>query len=195
MIVSIKPEIECFEGFYQPDESEQIYQTLKQHHVWPDNRYCYAGRQFVLPRLQTWHADKGIRYSYSNNLLETKAWTPLLLTIRSKVEAFVKTSFNAVLVNYYRDGEDHVGWHADDEAELGEQPLIASLSFGVTRRFEFKAKNDSDSGGILLQSGALLIMQPAFQHNYLHRIPKSASVINGRINLTFRQVVMTSNTT
>ena len=127
--------------------------------------------------------------------LKPKAWTPLLLTIRFKVEAFVKASFNAVLVNYYRDGEDHVGWHADDEAELGERPLIASLSFGAARRFDFKAKNGSDSGDILLQSGTLLIMQPAFQHNYLHRIPKSAAVINGRINLTFRQVVMTSNTT
>jgi alkylated DNA repair dioxygenase AlkB len=186
----IKPEIECFDGFYDATDSERILQQFLQEHHWPDNRYQHGGRQFILPRLQTWHADDGIRYSYSNNLLETRPWTPLLQSIRSKVETFLANSFNAVLVNYYRNGDDHVGWHADDELELGEQPLIASLTFGAERRFEFKHKNSAEKGYVSLGSGSLLIMQPSFQHHWLHRVPKADDVGNGRINLTFRQVLM-----
>lgn len=188
--MTLKPEIECIDGFYDKAESGQILQRLQHDHHWPENRYLYGGRQFVLPRLQTWHADHGIRYSYSNNLLETRPWTPLLLSIRSKVETFLASSFNAVLVNYYRDGEDHVGWHADDEPELGEQPLIASLTFGAERRFEFKHKDSPEKGYVVLRNGTLLVMQPSFQHHWLHRVPKAGEVGDGRINLTFRQVIM-----
>lgn len=188
--MKVKPEINSVEGFYSPAESTQIFQSLQQDHDWPENRYSFGGRQFVLPRLQTWHADNGIRYSYSNNLLETRTWTPLLLSIRSKVEAFLAGSFNAVLVNYYRDGDDHVGWHADDEPELGEKPLIASLTFGAERHFEFKHKRSAESGHLVLRNGSLLIMQPAFQHHWLHSVPMATGVCCGRINLTFRQVVM-----
>lgn len=188
--MSLTPDIERIDGFYPPEECRQILQSLQQQHDWPDNRYQYGGREFVLPRLQTWHADAGIRYSYSNNLLQTRPWTPLLQSIRTKVEGFLATSFNAVLVNYYRDGGDHVGWHADDEAELGPQPLIASLSFGAERRFEFKHKHQPDRGHLMLSNGSLLIMQPTFQHHWLHRVPKTEQCDTGRINLTFRRVVM-----
>ena len=186
----VKPDIECLDGFYPPAESVKIFKNLQHQHAWPENRYSYGGREFVLPRLQTWHADAGIRYSYSNNLLETRAWTPLLLTIRARVEAFLGTAFNAVLVNYYRDGEDHVGWHADDEVELGPQPLIASLSFGAERRFEFKHKREAESGSLVLHDGSLLIMQASFQHQWLHSVPKANELDAGRINLTFRRVLM-----
>lgn len=188
--MAAKPDIESVDAFCDADESEQIFQSLQQKHQWPDNVYTYAGRQFVLPRLQTWHADDGIRYSYSNNLLQTRPWTPLLQTLRSKVETFLQVSFNAVLVNYYRDGGDYVGWHADDEPELGEAPLIASLSFGAERRFDFKHKQRPDRGHVLLRNGSLLIMQPSFQQHWLHSVPKANDVSQGRINLTFRLVVM-----
>lgn len=188
----VKPEIEWIDGFYTAFESEPIFRHFQQEHPWPDNRYRYGGRQFMLPRLQTWHANAGIRYSYSNNLLETQTWTPLLMKIRTKIEAFLAVSFNAVLVNYYRDGHDHVGWHADNEPELGEQPLIVSLSFGAERRFEFKHKQFSKDGHLVLRNGTLLIMRPAFQHHWLHRVPKDEQIDGGRINLTFRNVVMKS---
>lgn len=188
--MKVKPEFELIDGYYSTFESKQIFRHFQQEHDWPENRYSYGGRQFVLPRLQTWHADAGIRYSYSNNLLETRDWTPLLLSIRAKIEAFLAAPFNAVLVNYYRDGKDYVGWHADDEAELGEQPLIASLTFGAERCFEFKHKYSSESGSVLLRNGTLLIMSPKFQHQWLHRVPKANDVDTGRINLTFRKVVM-----
>ncbi|MEQ1621642.1 MAG: alpha-ketoglutarate-dependent dioxygenase AlkB [Methylococcales bacterium] len=183
------PELESIADFYDAAECERIYSRLLNEQNWPDNRYVVSGRQFILPRLQTWHADPGIRYSYKNNLLETRAWTPLLSDIRAKVESFLNYSFNSVLVNLYRNGADYVGWHADNERELGEKPFIASLTFGAERQFEFRHKKSSASGRISLQSGTLLIMQPNFQHHWLHSVPLDTGVTEGRINLTFRKVV------
>ncbi|KJV07143.1 alpha-ketoglutarate-dependent dioxygenase AlkB family protein [Methylocucumis oryzae] len=185
------PELRLIDGFYDAAESAQIYQLLHGQD-WPENRYIVAGRQFILPRLQTWHADPGIRYSYSNNLLETRSWTPLLLKIRVQIEAFLQVSFNSVLVNLYRNGEDYVGWHCDNEAELGEQPLIASLTFGATRPLQFRHKQTGQRGQVLLPSGSLLVMQPNFQHHWLHSIPPEPNLMTGRINLTFRNVVPVS---
>jgi len=183
------PELKIIEEFYDAAESDCIYQRLLQEQNWPDNRYTVAGRQFILPRLQTWHADPGIHYSYRTNLLYTRSWTPLLSGIREKVEAFLNFPFNSVLVNLYRNGEDHVGWHADNEPELGEQPFIASLTFGVERQFCFRHKKTSETGRILLRSGTLLIMQPDFQHYWLHSVPIDKNVTQERINLTFRKVI------
>jgi alkylated DNA repair dioxygenase AlkB len=182
-------ELKVIEHFYDAAECEVIYRRLLQEQNWPDNCYSVAGRAFTLPRLQTWHADPGISYSYSNNLLQTRPWTPLLADIRQKVEHCLNFSFNSVLVNLYRNGEDYVGWHADNEAELGEQPFIASLTLGATRQFAFRHKKTAESDGILLTSGTLLIMQPDFQHHWLHSIPIDPKLSQGRINLTFRKVI------
>ena len=184
------PELEAIKAFYDAAESEGLYLRLLREQNWPDNRYAVAGRQFTLPRLQTWHADPGIRYSYSNNLLETRAWTSLLSDIRAQVESYLKFSFNSVLVNLYRNGDDYVGWHSDNEPELGEQPFIASLTFGAERQFEFRHKKSSENGRILLRSGTLLIMHPDFQHYWLHSVPIDQNVTEGRINLTFRKVMV-----
>jgi len=187
------PELESIPDFYDAAECERIYSRLLNEQNWPDNRYVVAGRQFVLPRLQTWHADLGIRYSYSNNLLQTRPWTPLLSDIRAKVESFLNYSFNSVLVNLYRNGADYVGWHTDNERELGEQPFIASLTFGAERQFVFRHKISSDWGRISLRSGTLLIMQPNFQHHWLHSVPLDTDVTEGRINLTFRKIIPVNN--
>lgn len=170
-----------------------IYQRLLNEQDWPDNRYLVAGRQFQLPRLQTWHADPGIVYSYSNNLLQTRPWSPLLSEIREKIEKYLGFAFNSVLVNLYRDGQDYVGWHADDEAELGEEPVIASLTFGAERRFAFRHKKTLEQGQINLSSGSLTIMYPAFQHLWLHSVPTDPTLEEGRINLTFRNVIPASS--
>ena len=177
------------ENFYTQAESLAIYQHFLSEHHWPDNSYQFAGRQFVLPRLQTWHADQGIRYRYSNNLLATRPWTTELSDIRQKVETFLNHAFNAVLVNCYRDGHDYVGWHADDEPELGEQAVIASLSFGAARYFEYRHKKNSEQGRVLLNAGSLVIMPENFQKLYLHRVPIAPEISQTRINLTFRTVI------
>lgn len=181
-------ELEVIEHFYNAVAAKQLYTRLLNEQNWPDNRYKVAGRELTLPRLQTWHADPGVRYSYSNNLLETRAWTPLLLDIRNKVERRLDFPFNSVLVNLYRDGNDYVGWHSDNEAELGDQPFIASLTLGATRQFAFRHKRSGQEDAMFLESGALLIMQPGFQHHWLHSIPTDIHQLQGRINLTFRRV-------
>lgn len=183
------PELEIVENFYDAAECERVYRSLLHEQDWPDNRYTVAGRQFILPRLQTWHADPGIRYSYSNNLLQTRTWTPLLSDIRTQVESYLNFSFNSVLVNLYRNGDDYVGWHADNEPELGDRPFIASLTFGAERQFAFRHKKSSEHGRIPLRSGTLLIMRPDFQHHWLHSIPIDQKLTEGRINLTFRKVI------
>lgn len=185
-------ELELIEAFYSAAESERLYQRLLREQNWPDNRYTVAGRQFTLPRLQIWHADPGIVYSYSNNLLHTRPWTPLLYAIRAKIEDLLNYRFNSVLVNLYRNGEDYVGWHADNEPELGDRPFIASLTFGAERQFAFRHKQSSEQDQVLLHSGSLLVMQPDFQHHWLHSIPMQKNVIRGRINLTFRKVLAPS---
>jgi alkylated DNA repair dioxygenase AlkB len=186
--MTVCTELELIDGFYSAEESQLIYQRFLLQHHWPDNRYSFSGRQFVLPRLQTWHADPGIRYSYSNNLLQTQPWNGLLTEIRAKVEKYLNYSFNSVLVNCYRNGDDHVGWHADNEPELGEQPLIASVSFGAQRPFAFRHKRSAQQGWISLGSGSLLIMRPAFQADWFHSVPVQTVATQARINLTFRKV-------
>ncbi|MGR9115574.1 MAG: alpha-ketoglutarate-dependent dioxygenase AlkB family protein [Gammaproteobacteria bacterium] len=184
------PEFRVIDGFYDTSDSDALYRRLLHEQNWPDNRYTVAGRRFVLPRLQTWHADPGIVYSYSNNLLQTRTWTPLLNAIKVKVEAQLNYSFNSVLVNLYRNGEDYVGWHADDEPELGRQPFIASVTFGAEREFAFRHKRTSEHGSIILRNGTLLVMEPEFQHQWLHSIPLNHLINQGRINLTFRKVIL-----
>lgn len=181
-------ELKLIEGFYDPEACRRFRHHFVYAHAWPENRYTYSGRQFILPRLQTWHADAGIRYSYSNNLLQTQPWTDVLSEIRARVETFLGHSFNAVLVNHYRNGEDHVGWHADNEPELGESPVIASLSFGAERIFAYRHKSTRATGQLLLRNGSLALMQAGFQQDWLHSIPPDRQVSEARINLTFRQV-------
>lgn len=182
-------ELRVIRGFYSADQSMALFSRLLMENAWPDNHYCVDGRVFELPRQQTWHADPGIRYSYSNNLLQTREWTPLLSEIRERIERELNCRFNSVLVNLYRDGQDYVGWHADDERELGESPTIASLTLGATRTFAWQHKDSREEGSMALESGTLLVMRPGFQHHWFHAIPRDESVREGRINLTFRRVI------
>ena len=185
----LQPELEYIEQFYSPEECTELYERLCAEQNWPANHYTMAGRQFTLPRLQTWHADAGIVYSYSNNLLQTRPWSELLNDIRVKIERTLNYAFNSVLVNWYRNGEDYVGWHADNEPELGAQPLIASLSLGASRTFSYKHKKFPLQGCVELHSGCLLVMQPSFQHDWVHSVPRDEQINDGRINMTFRRVL------
>jgi alkylated DNA repair dioxygenase AlkB len=151
--------------------------------------YCIVyGRKFHIPRLQAWYADDGIRYSYSNNLLNTQPWLDLLREIKNDIQQTTGHEFNSVLVTYYRHGNDHVSWHADDEVELGPEPVIASLSLGAPRSFQFRHKYTDISGSRSLCTGDLLLMLPGFQRDWEHSIPREPAVSEPRINLTFRKV-------
>lgn len=182
------PGLKLIPDFYAKQKSSRLYRRLLEEQQWPDNRYVVAGRQFTLPRRQTWHADPGIRYRYSNNLLPTLPWTPLLRAIRAEVEQHLAYAFNAVLVNWYRNGEDYVGWHADDEPELRDQTWLASVSLGAERLFAYRRKTGGSASALRLPAGSLLIMDADFQRHWLHSVPQDPGLNDGRINLTFRRV-------
>nr|WP_281423981.1 alpha-ketoglutarate-dependent dioxygenase AlkB [Oceanobacter mangrovi] len=187
-----------FPGLLTATEAEQCFQQLLHQHDWPASDYEVFGRCFRLPRQQTWHADPGIVYSYHNNLLVTRPWSPLLLGLRHQVEAATGLVFNSVLVNLYRTGQEYVGWHSDDDPEMGADPVIASLSLGAARPFSFRPLVAGTTGSVdtdaevpadslLLEAGDLLLMAPDFQHHWQHAVlPCEHS--SERINLTFRYV-------
>lgn len=185
----LTPLLSNYPDFLRPAFADSLYHTLLATHSWPANHYTVYGRRFELPRLQTWHADPGIVYSFSNNLLATHSWTPLLTALRQQIEDFLQQPFNAVLVNYYRNGNDYVGWHSDDEAELGAEPQIASLSLGAARLFSYRRLDGSDTASVLARHGSLLVMGPGFQQQWQHAVLPEPELQRGRINLTFRQVL------
>ncbi len=182
-------DLRLFPGAFPSERCRAWMAELIGRLAWHKDYHEVHGRRFPIPRLQAWVADDGLCYSYSNNLLETQAWTPALTGIRREVERLVGHAFNSVLITYYRDGDDHVTWHADDERELGDAPVIASLSLGTRRAFQYKSRADGRAGGVDLNEGDLLLMLPAFQHEWVHRVPAQPEVAGGRVNLTFRRVV------
>ena len=174
--------------FYPPEVCEDHLHTLTECVSWSHDYYMAFGRKIEIPRLQAWYADAGIRYSYSDNLLTTQAWLAPLLEIKQQVEQAIQYQFNAVLLTCYRNGEDSVAWHADDEVELGCQPHIASLSLGASRELHYRHKHYDVHGHINLHSGDLLFMRPGFQFKWEHSVPTQPHIDAPRINLTFRKV-------
>jgi alkylated DNA repair dioxygenase AlkB len=143
------------------------------------------------PRLTAWYANQGTHYAYSNKILHPKDWSVELIELKIKIEEILPgKSFNSVLLNLYRDGNDKMGWHSDNEKELGSNPCIASLSFGATRYFDLKHKKDKTKRfRFELSSGMLLVMSGSLQDYWLHQVPQQKKVKEPRINLTFRRVV------
>ena len=163
---------------------------------WRQDQICIAGRTIPVPRLQCWMGAEHCRYAYSNISLEPMPWTHEMSSIRDLVNQVTGATFNCVLINKYRSGEDSVSWHADDEPELGPSPRIASLSLGATRRFQLKRKVSpemtsaarSERVVIALNSGSLLVMEPGVQENWVHQVAKTKIPVGPRINLTFRTI-------
>lgn len=174
---------------YTTQQSGALLANLIRGLDWQTSFTAY-GRRFAIPRQQAWYADEGIHYRYSENQMQSHRWVEPLVSIKQRVEQIAGESFNSVLVTYYRNGHDYVGWHADDEAELGNQPLIASLSLGQSREFRFRHKKTETSGYIELHDGELVIMQAGFQEQWQHCVPRQEQVDKPRINLTFRKVLM-----
>lgn len=174
---------------YSPRQCQLLLNKLINEVDW-QREYFAFGRNFDVPRLQAWYANDGVHYRYGDNLLASHSWIPLLLNIKRDVEQSSGHDFNSVLVTYYRDGYDHVTWHADDEPELGSSPVIASLSLGTSREFQYRRKSNGETASLELHDGELLVMKPVFQQEWEHAIAPQPEVVEARINLTFRQVVM-----
>ncbi|MFC3713734.1 alpha-ketoglutarate-dependent dioxygenase AlkB family protein [Sphingoaurantiacus capsulatus] len=156
---------------------------------WKQDWINFYGKRVPLPRLTSWYGDEGKSYTYSGIKSQPNSWNKGLLYIKHAVENCAGVNFNSVLLNWYRDGEDSLSWHADNEKELGENPTIASVNFGETRDFLLR-RNDNKSTklSIPLKHGTVLIMRGALQHFWEHSVPKRKSVHGSRFNLTFRQI-------
>jgi len=166
-------------------------QLLINNIEWRQEKIRIGGKEIHVPRLQCWMGDKGNDYGYSGMRFKAKPWDHQVLIIRKKVAEITGLAFNSVMLNFYRNGLDSMGWHADDEAELGRSPTIASVSLGAERIFELKPKQSliRQKYRILLKSGSILIMSDTLQHNYLHQLPKVTNLEEPRVNLTFRNII------
>lgn len=180
-------DITYYPNFIAPKEATHIYETLLKETPWQQDDIKMFGKVYAQPRLTALYGTNQKSYSYSNIEMKPHKLTPLLQDLKQKVDTTCDENFTTMLLNYYRDGKDSNGWHADNEKELGANPVIASLSFGQERYFHLKHCTDKTlKHKILLQHGSLLLMKGETQHKWLHQIPKTARKINGRINITFR---------
>lgn len=176
-----------YPNFFSTEEATILFQTLQKNIPWQQDDIKVFGKVFPQPRLTALFGNEGKSYSYSNITMNPHKWSPLLLSIKEKIEKATKVPFSTVLLNYYRDGKDSNGWHADNEKELGINPIIASLSFGAERMFQLKHNTiPNQKINISLAHGSLLVMKGTTQHFWKHQIPKTTKPIGPRINLTFR---------
>lgn len=173
-------------------EADGLLTDLGESIPWEIHRIHMFGREVDSPRLSCWIGDAGAGYTYSRTRFEPHPWTPLLASLRVRVEVACGARFNSVLANLYRDGRDSMGWHSDDEAELGVRPVIASLSLGAARSFRFRpravAPGRREVRALELSHGSLLRMGGDTQKLYQHGLPKVSAAIGARINLTFRYI-------
>jgi alkylated DNA repair dioxygenase AlkB len=180
-------ELSYFRSFYDASESAALLQRLLAETPWRQDTINFGGKPVMVPRLQAWYGER--RYGYSGLKFPPLPWTRLMEDICRRISAASGLAFNSALVNYYRDGNDSVAWHSDDESELGPDPLIASLSLGATRRFELKHKTlKRTKVNLLLDDGSLLLMGRGLQQHWQHQLPKDKAVVAPRINLTFRLI-------
>jgi len=177
-----------FPDFFSKSESDLFLQKLKDEIEWKQESMNMYGKQIDFPRLTAWYGDNDKPYSFSGITLQPKIWTKELLEIKAKIEPLANVQFNSVLLNRYRSGNDSISWHTDAEKELGQNPVIASVNFGATRKFQLRHINTKEKLEIELTHGSLLIMKGELQHYWQHQVPKTSKVVNERINLTFRVI-------
>ena len=175
-------------AFYSPDQADTYFEKFVETLDWQQEQLRLYGRYISVPRLMAWYGDREAHYRYSGVDHVPKPWTQELLHVKIDLDALLKSNFNSVLANLYRDGRDSMGCHADNEPELGANPLIASLSFGETRLLRFRHQQTKHKFDIDLKHGDLLIMVGTLQEHWRHELPKTLSHKHARINLTYRQI-------
>ncbi|MBD8881306.1 alpha-ketoglutarate-dependent dioxygenase AlkB [Rhodanobacter sp. 7MK24] len=176
-------------------EADALFGKLRQAIAWETHRIRLFGREVASPRLSCWIGDPGAAYTYSRSRFEPRPWPAVSAALRPRVEQACGARFNSMLANLYRDGNDTMGWHSDDEPELGARPVIASLSLGAERRFRFRRRRArgepvqlGDTFELMLPHGSLLRMAGATQRLCRHDLPRMRNLAEARINLTFRHV-------
>ena len=183
-------EVGLYPDFFPKDSADRIFEALKESLAWRQEPIWMFGKQVMQPRLTALYGNPDQPYSYSGISMEALPWTPVLEQIKSEIEGFTQCEFTHVLCNFYRDGNDSMGWHRDNEAVLGRNPNIASVTFGVTRLFQLRDYATKKTKiEIPLSHGSLLMMTGESQHLWEHQLPKTKKVNGPRINLTFRKLL------
>lgn len=183
-------DVRLYPFLFSQSEANQLFAVLRRDILWRQEAIRVYGRVHQQPRLTAWYGEPNTVYSYSGITMKATPWIPALLNIKRRIEEVAQASFNSVLLNLYRDGADSMSWHADDEAELGRNPVIGSVSLGQGRALHMKHKTDKTSRRtIALTHGSFLLMQGQTQHHWLHSIAKSRQPLGERINLTYRCVL------
>ncbi|MDJ0973285.1 MAG: alpha-ketoglutarate-dependent dioxygenase AlkB [Planctomycetota bacterium] len=182
--------LRLYASWFAEAEADALFAALLERVAWRSEEIVLFGKRHQTPRRTAYYGDPEAAYTYSGNTWTPLPWLPELRTVRERIApATPEVEWNAVLANLYRDGRDSMGWHADDEPELGPAPWIASVSFGAERTFRLKRK---DGGGepvnVELTHGSLLVMEPPTQAHWVHALPKRLRVTAPRVNLTFRRV-------
>ncbi len=190
-------ELRLHEGFLGAVEADALLEHMQARPDWRRDRVRVFGREHPIPRLHQWYGDAGVRYRWSGLTMQAIGWPRALAALRDRLHAETGAGFNAALANLYRDGRDSMGWHADDEAELGPRPVIASVSLGAERDFVLRPRPGTSAAGddgrntvkLRLPHGSLLLMSGDTQTHWQHALPKRLRVSEPRVNLTFRYIL------
>ncbi|MBN9382298.1 MAG: alpha-ketoglutarate-dependent dioxygenase AlkB [Chitinophagaceae bacterium] len=186
-LLPVDGEIYLFPALFGPGICNKLFDLLTQNIAWKQEPVKIMGQEIMQPRLTAWYGDEGRSYSYTGITMHPAPWTNELLTIKKTIEKISGEHFNSALLNLYRDGNDSVGWHRDNEKSLGINPVIGSVSFGESREFSLKHYKDKKlRRKIILDNGSFLLMKGETQHKWLHSIQKNPAIIKPRINITFR---------
>jgi alkylated DNA repair dioxygenase AlkB len=182
-------ELRLWPRAFAAEEADRLYAALRTGIDWQQEDILIFGERRQVPRLVAWHGDPDATYTYSGTVHMPRPWTDDLLLVRERLQSLTGHRYNSVLLNLYRDGRDGMGWHADDEPELGERPAIASLSLGAVRRFRLRHRHRADARLALdLGHGDLLLMAGGTQNACQHALAKTVRQVGERINLTYRRV-------
>lgn len=176
------------EQFFKKEEADFYLETFTKTIRWKQEEMKMYGKTVKFPRLTSWYGENDKAYTFSGITLQPNSWTNELLEIKERIEPLSAESFNSVLLNLYRDGNDSISWHTDAEKELGKNPVIASVNFGAERTFQLRHMETKERIDIKLSHGSLLIMQGELQHYWQHQVPKTKTFKTQRINLTFRAI-------
>ncbi|QNH05256.1 alpha-ketoglutarate-dependent dioxygenase AlkB [Pseudomonas sp. B11D7D] len=182
-------ELDYLPGWVDPALADSWLHALVEQTPWQQPELFIHGRYHRTPRLTAWYGDPAAGYRYSGKIHQPLLWTPLLDEIRQQVVRAVGQPLNAVLLNYYRDGQDSMGWHSDAEPELGRDPLIASLNLGGSRRFDLRRVGSTRiEHSLTLEHASLLVMRGPTQHHWQHQVAKTRQACAPRLNLTYRLI-------
>lgn len=180
--------VELHRKIFSGEESTRLFRELLEEVKWEQREVTVYGKKHLQPRLVAWFGNPNTSYSYAGITLHPSPWIAPILEIKAACEKLTGITFNSVLLNQYRDGSDTVGWHSDDEPELGPNPTIVSVSLGAKRRFDLRHKATKETVKVPLPAGSVLVMTGQTQAKWAHQIPRTKKVNEPRINLTFRQV-------